>query len=132
MSSTVEYLDAEDLVELARRLLGDPPPVRDLGLLGAAAARPQASAFGEDAYPDIWSKAGALLHSVVSNHPLVDGNKRLGWLATAVFLELNDASVSTAADDDVYGLVMAVATGELSVGQIAATLRLMNEAGKVS
>lgn len=132
MSSTVEYLDAEDLVELARHLLGDPPPVRDLGLLGAAAARPQASAFGEDAYPDVWSKAGALLHSIVSNHPLVDGNKRLGWLATAVFLELNDASVSTAADDDVYGLVMAVATGELSVGQIAATLRLMNEAGKVS
>ena len=131
MSSTVEYLDAEDLVELARRLLGDPPPVRDLGLLGAAAARPQASAFGEDAYPDVWSKAGALLHSIVSNHPLVDGNKRLGWLATAVFLELNDASVSTAADYEVYGLVMAVATGELSVGQIAATLRLMNEAGMV-
>ena len=131
MSSTVEYLDAEDLVELARRLLGNPPPVRDLGLLGAAAARPQASAFGEDAYPDIWSKAGALLHSIVSNHPLVDGNKRLGWLATAVFLELNDASVSNAANDAVYDLVMAVATGELSVGQVAATLRLMNKAGKV-
>ncbi len=127
MSPIIEYLDAEDLVELARRLLGDPPPVRDLGLLGAAAARPQASAFGEDAYPDVWSKAGALLHSIVSNHPLVDGNKRLGWLATAVFLELNEASVSTAANDDVYDLVIAVATGELSVDQIAEALRLMHE-----
>ena len=127
MSLRIEYLDAEDLVELARRLLGDLPPIRDLGLLGAAAARPQASAFGEDAYPDVWGKAGALLHSIVSNHPLIDGNKRLGWLATAVFLELNDASVSTAADDDVYGLVMAVATGELSVDQIAAALRMMHE-----
>ena len=127
MNLSIEYLDAEDLVELVRRLLGDPPPIRDLGLLGAAAARPQASAFGEDAYPDVWSKAGALLHSIVCNHPLVDGNKRLGWLATAVFLELNDASVSTAADDEVYGLVMAVATGELSVEQIAAALRMMHE-----
>ncbi|MXZ87221.1 MAG: type II toxin-antitoxin system death-on-curing family toxin [Acidimicrobiia bacterium] len=127
MSSTVEYLDVEDLVELARRLLGDPPPVRDLGLLGAAAARPQASAFGEDAYPDIWNKAGALLHSIVSNHPLVDGNKRLGWLAAAVFLEINEASVSTAADDDVYDLVMAVATSALSVKDIAEALQLMHE-----
>lgn len=126
MSSTVEYLDAEDLLELARRLLGDPPPVRDLGLLGAAAARPQASAFGEDAYPDIWSKAGALLHSIVGNHPLIDGNKRLGWLATAVFLELNEASVSTAANDDVYDLVMAVATGTLSVDNMAEALQLMH------
>lgn len=127
MNSTVEYLDVEDLLELARRLLGDPPPVRDLGLLGAAAARPQASAFGEDAYQDIWSKAGALLHSIVSNHPLVDGNKRLGWLATAVFLELNEASVSTATNDDVYDLVMAVATSALSVGDIAETLEFMHE-----
>lgn len=127
MSSTVEYLDAEDLLELARRLLGDPPPVRDLGLLGAAAARPQASAFGEDAYPDIWSKAGALLHSIVSNHPLIDGNKRLGWLATAVFLELNEASVSSAANDDVYDLVMAVATSDLRVEDIADALQLMHE-----
>ncbi|MXW41651.1 MAG: type II toxin-antitoxin system death-on-curing family toxin [Acidimicrobiia bacterium] len=127
MTLAVEYLDAEDLLELARRLLGDPPPVRDLGLLGAAAARPQASAFGEDAYPDIYSKAGALLHSIVSNHPLVDGNKRLGWLAAAVFLELNAASVSSVANDDVYDLVMAVATAALSVEDIAGTLLLMYE-----
>ena len=132
MSLSIEYLDAEDLVELARRLLGDPPPVRDLGLLGAAAARPQASAFGEDAYPDVWSKAGALLHSIVSNHPLVDGNKRLGWLATAVFLELNEASVSTAANDDVYDLVMAVATSALSVEDIVGALQLMHEQAKDS
>ena len=127
MSRSIEYLDTEDLVELARRLLGEPVPLRDIGLLGAAAARPQASAFGEDAYPDVWTKAAALLDSVVGNHPLVDGNKRLGWLATAVFLELNDASVSTAGNDDVYDLVMAVATGALSVDGIATELRRMHE-----
>ena len=122
-----EYLDAEDLVELARRLLGDPPPIRDLGLLGAAAARPQASAFGEDAYPDVWSKGAALLHSIVNNHPLVDGNKRLGWLATAVLLEINGASVSAATNDAVYDLVMSVAVSTKSIDEIAATLRQMHE-----
>jgi len=126
VNESVEYLSAEDLVELARRLLGDPPPIRDMGLLGAAAARPQASAFGEDAYPDIWTKAAALLHSVVNNHPLVDGNKRLGWLATAVFLELNDASVSTTTNDAVYDLVMTVASTDLAVDDIADSLRAMH------
>ena len=125
MNETFEYLDTEDLVELARRLLGDPPPIRDIGLLGAAAARPQASAFGEDAYPDVWTKAGALLHSVVNNHPLVDGNKRLGWLAIAVFLELNNASVRTASNDAVYDLVMTVAEGDIAVYDIATALSAM-------
>lgn len=127
MSRSFEYLDTEDLLELARRLLGEPLPVRDVGLLGAAAARPQASAFGKDAYPDVWSKAGALLHSIVNNHPLIDGNKRLGWLAASVFLELNDASVRATANNDVYELVMAVAAGALSVDDIAAALRRMHE-----
>jgi len=126
VNESVEYLSAEDLVELARRLLGDPVPIRDMGLLGAAAARPQASAFGEDAYPDIWTKAAALLHSVVNDHPLVDGNKRLGWLATAVFLELNDASVSAAANDAVYDLVMTVASTDTAVDDIADVLRAMH------
>ncbi|WP_419864012.1 type II toxin-antitoxin system death-on-curing family toxin [Candidatus Poriferisodalis sp.] len=125
MNESVECLSAEDLVELASSLLGDPPPIRDTGLLGAAAARPQASAFGEDAYHDIWTKAAALLHSVVNNHPLVDGNKLLGWLATAVFLELNDASVSTAANDAVYNLVMTVASTDLTVADIGTALRAM-------
>ena len=122
MSPDFEYLTTEDLVELGRQLLGDPVPVRDIGLLGAAAARPRASAFGEYAYPDAWTKAAALLHSVVNNHALVDGNKRLSWLATAVFLELNDASVSTASNDAVYDLVMKVASTDIAVDNIAAAL----------
>ena len=126
MNADFEYLDTEDLVELACRLLGEPIPIRDIGLLGAAAARPQASAFGEDAYPDAWTKAAALLHSVVDNHPLVDGNKRLGWLATAVFLELNSASVSTASNDAVYDLVMTVASTDIAVDDIAGVLCRMN------
>lgn len=123
MTDPVEFLDTDDLIELARRLLGDPPPVRDLGLLTAAAARPQASALGTDAYPDTWTKAAALLQSVVNNHALIDGNKRLGWLATAVFLELSGASVTAAHNDDVYELVMRVAAEKISVEEIADVLR---------
>lgn len=76
----IEYLSTEDLLDLARRLLGDPVPMRDIGLMGAA----------------------------------------------AVFLELNDASVSTAADDAVYGLVMTVASTDIGVDGIAAALRQMS------
>lgn len=119
----VEYLDVEDLIALAVRLLGDPPPVADLGLLVSAAARPAASAFGEDAYPDIWTKAAALLQSLVENHALVDGSKRLGWLATAVFLQINEVDATGASNDDVYDLVMAVAAGRQSVEEITAGLR---------
>jgi len=119
----VEYLDVDDLVVLAASLFGDPPPIRDLGLLGSAAARPQASAFGDDAYPDVWTKAAALLHSVVKNHPLVDGNKRLGWLACAVFLDVNGMDPTSASNDEVYELVMRVASEPTEVAELAALLR---------
>ena len=117
-----EYLDLEDLLDLAERLLGPNPPLRDVGLLGSAAARPRATAFGADAYPDVWTKAAALLLSIVKNHALVDGNKRLGWLATAVFLHLNGIDVSVASNDDVYDLVMSVAAGNDSVTDVAKKL----------
>lgn len=97
-------------------------PVRDLGLLDAAIARPRSSALGEDAHPPLHLKAAALLHSLVRNHALVDGNKRLGWLATTVFVDLNDQPVGLA-DNDAFDLVMAVAEGDLEVEEIAAALR---------
>src|SRR5881296_3541192 len=99
MSDSIEYLELEDLIDLATLLLGVPPPIRDVGLLGSAAARPQTAVFGEDAYPDVWTKAAALLQSIVKNHALIDGNKRLGWLSTAVFLELNGVRASDASND---------------------------------
>jgi death-on-curing protein len=115
----IEYLDLEDLLDLAERLLGPDPPIRDVGLLGSAAARPQTTAFGGDAYPDLWTKAAALLLSIVKNHALVDGNKRLGWLATAVFLHLNGIDVTIAGNDDVYDLVMGVAAGNFGIAEVA-------------
>jgi death on curing protein len=115
----VEFLDLEDLIELVRRL--GVRPVRDIGLLDAAAARPRSSAFGSDAYPTLELKAAALLHSLVRNHALVDGNKRLAWLATVVFLDLNDRTV-TLDDDEAFTLVMESAGGMLDVEEIAERL----------
>ena len=117
------YLDLDEVVELARRMLGDPPPIRDMGLLGSAVARPQTTLFGEDAYPDLWTKAAALLQSVVCNHALIDGNKRLGWASTATFLELNAVNASDAPDDDVYDLVIEVATTHQEIEFLAGRLR---------
>ena len=122
MNDPVEYLDLDDLIDLARALLGDPPPIRDVGLLGSAAARPQATAFGQDAYPDVITKAAALLQSIVNNHALVDGNKRLGWLSTAVFLELNGFNASKISNDDVYDLVIWIASTNASLDDITTRL----------
>lgn len=123
MNEPVEFLDLDDVIDLAIALLGDPVPMRDIGLLGSAVARPQTTAFGDDAYPDIWTKAAALLQSIVDNHALVDGNKRLGWLATAVFLEINGVEISRASNDDVYHLVIDVDAGQPTVDIIAERLR---------
>lgn len=126
MNEPIEYLGLEDVVGLARTLLGDPPPIRDIGLLGSAVARPRTTLLGDDAYPDIWSKAASLLQSIVNNHALSDGNKRLGWLCTAVFLELNAASVSSASNDDVYDLVIDVATNNRPINDIAAHVKRLS------
>lgn len=118
-----EFLDAEDLLAIAEIAISEAPMVRDFGLLASAAARPQTTLFGADAYPSLHLKAAALLHSLTCNHPLVDGNKRLAWLATATFLDINGAPVR-AGDDEVVELVFAIADGTLSdVVAIAERLR---------
>lgn len=126
--SEVEYLELEDLLALVRAL--DAGRVRDLGLLDAACARPRSSAFGHEAYPSLLAKAAALLHSVAGNHALVDGNRRLAWFATAVFLDLNGHDVMLS-DDDAFELVMGVAEGRLDVEAIADLLEGGSSAAEV-
>jgi death on curing protein len=117
--SELDHLDLEDLLRLTRVLRVG--PVRDVGLLEAACARPMASVLGDEAYPTLGLKAAALLHSLVRNHALVDGNKRLAWLAAVVFLDLNGHTVDLD-DDAAFELVMAAADGHLDVEQIAQRL----------
>ena len=117
------HLTVEQALRIARQAVGGPVYVRDVGLLEAAVHRPAATVFGRDAYPDLFAKAAALLHSLASNHPLVDGNKRLAWLATYVFLAKNGVTLDPD-DDAAYEFIVAVAAGRLSdVDAIAAMLR---------
>ena len=119
------YLTQPEILHIAGRVLGSDPPIRDIGLLESAVARPQATAFGADAYPDLDLKAAALLHSLARNHALVDGNKRLALAALIAFYGVNGRRL-TLTNDDAYDLVIAVAAGHLdSVEEIA---RLMQGA----
>jgi death-on-curing protein len=125
MTRALRFLDINDVVNLGRRLLGDPVPVRDMGLLNSAVLRPQTTFAGEYAYRDIYEMAGALLQSIVGNHALIDGNKRLGWLSTAVFLEINGVSVAQLTNDQVDDLVLWVAASSPSHGAITQRLQLL-------
>jgi death on curing protein len=123
------YLTVEQALRIARTAVGRAIQVRDVGLLGAAAHRPRTSVLGQDAYPDLLGKAAALLHSLARNHPLVDGNKRLAWLATYVFCAKNGVELD-AQDDAAYELVTGVASGSVDdVSEIAAILASFASAG---
>lgn len=117
------YLTLAELIHVAERTLGGEVPVRDPGLLQSALARPQATAFGADAYATLEEKAAALLHSLARNHALVDGNKRLALAGTIAFLGVNGRRL-TLTNDQAYELVMDVAAGELDeITGIASQIR---------
>jgi len=105
------YLDYDDLIVVATRVIGSPPVVRDQGLLEAAAFRPRATALGSDAYPTLWSKSAALMESLARSHPLVDGNKRLALGSVIVMLGMNGHRL-TMTNDQAYDFTIAVATGQ--------------------
>ncbi|MGL5816716.1 MAG: type II toxin-antitoxin system death-on-curing family toxin [Phycicoccus sp.] len=107
------YLDLELALVVAARAIGADPVLADPGLLESVLTRPQATVFGTDAYPTLHLKAAALLHSLVKNHCLVDGNKRLAWLGTLTFLYVNGQDVH-AGDDESYAFVIAVSDGTLT------------------
>ena len=117
------FLTLPELLHVAERTLGPDYAVRDIGLLEAALARPQATAFGKDAYPDLDTKAAALLHSLARNRALIDGNKRLALAGIIAFYGLNGRRL-TLANDAAYDLVINVAAGQLDmVDDIAAILQ---------
>ena len=106
------YLSYPELLYIAHRILGDEVPVRDLGLLESALARPRASAFGTDAYSTLHEKAAALVHSLAGNHGLVDGNKRLSLAALIAFLGMNGWRL-TWTNDEAYDFIVDLAAGRL-------------------
>lgn len=121
------YPDVEDVLTAGRYAAGHPLEIRDFGLLSSAVARPAATMFGQDAYPDLYTKAAALLHSLARNRAFVDGNKRTAWAATWVFLEVNGERLAEAFDvDAAEELVLNAAQGAYEVPEIATGLRKLS------
>jgi death-on-curing protein len=120
----VIYLSAEQVLFLHMRLVqetGGAHGIRDLALLQSAVARPQATFDGKDLYPILHAKAAALMHSIIENHPMVDGNKRLGVASAGIFLQLNGWRLA-ATNTELAVFTLRVAQGEVDVAEIGAWL----------
>lgn len=121
----IEYVSCEQVVAIHRALLerfGGGDGLRDAGGLEAAVARPAMTFGGDDLYPDLGSKAAALMHSLVLNHPFVDGNKRVGAAAAELLVVLNNHTLS-ASDDDIVRMTLATAEGRISVEALTVWFR---------
>ncbi|SHF31640.1 type II toxin-antitoxin system death-on-curing family toxin [Streptoalloteichus hindustanus] len=122
MSGDPRYPTLDDAVALATAFLGEPPEVRDWGMLQAALDRPRTTLFGADAYPELADKAGALLHSLARNHPLIDGNKRLAWISVKYLVRLNGHNIHLPSTDDGYDLVISAAEGTADAAGLSRTI----------
>jgi death-on-curing protein len=121
------YLTLEDFTELGVAVLAAERGeflIGDTGLLQSALARPQTTVFGEDAYPSVSRKAAAMMHSIARNHALVDGNKRMAWAATKLFLMFNDIEIKVPDVDDGEHFVVGVAQGTIDLDRATATIEL--------
>ena len=123
----MKYLTVQEALDLAElACAGQRVAVRDLGLLTSALGRPRSQMFGIEAYPDLVEKAAALLQSLTTNHPLVDGNKRMAWMCTVVFLDINGVEMLDIDQNRAFDLVIDIATGKAEdVAVIAAELRAL-------
>jgi len=121
----VKYLYPKQIIYLYHQIIqhtGGTLGLRDEGLLESAVYRPQASFGGHDLYPDLFSKAAALGHSIIMNHPFVDGNKRVGCEGMRLMLRLNGYDLHASADAK-YDFVMRIAEGKLREQEIADWLK---------
>jgi death-on-curing protein len=119
------YLSVEQVLqihELQIENFGGSADLRDEGALESAVARPAMTFGGEDLYPDVPSKAAALMHSLVMNHAFVDGNKRVGITTAELFLRLNGFRLD-AGDSHLEELTLTVARGELDAEALAIWFR---------
>jgi len=119
------FLSVEQVLALHEELVGrfgGVLAVRDRGALESAVARPAMTFGGEDLYVDLAAKAAALMHSLVLNHPFVDGNKRIGVAAAEFFIERNGA-VLDASDEEFEATTLAVAEGKVAVEALAIWFR---------
>ena len=116
----MNYLTPEQVLFIHARLIsetGGMHGVRELGSLLSAVARPQATFDRQDLYPDLLTKAGALMESLSGNHPFVDGNKRTAITAVGLFLQINGYRL-TASNADMVTFTLQCAQGAVSLEQM--------------
>lgn len=121
----MKYLYPQQILFLYRRVcqeVGGTVGIRDIGLLESAVYRPQATFGGQDLYADLFSKTAVLGHSLIANHPFVDGNKRIGYAAMRLMLRLNGYDLAASADVRV-AFVIEIAAGKLTEQRIADWLK---------
>jgi len=121
----MRYLDADEVLLIHERILdkfGGAGGLRNWGLLDSAVNRLRATFDGKDLYPNIFTKAAALGHSLVLNHPFVDGNKRTAWEAMHTFIEENGYSLQ-AEHDEIIELMLRIEDKSLGVKHIASWLK---------
>jgi death on curing protein len=112
----MRYLSLAEVLVLHERVVvrsGGATGLRDLGGLQSAIAQPRATFDGVDLYPSLGEKAAALAHSLVTSHPFVDGNKRIGHAALETFLVLNGFELTVPVDDAEHTF-LALAAGTLT------------------
>ncbi len=119
-----EFLTLDDALEVARLVTGEPARVRDFADLHAAIARPQQTQDGRELFPGIWDKAAALMESLGHSYALVDGNKRLTWNATWLFLGVNGHPLAEPLDEEAaFQFMYDLVRGRLTGPAIAERLR---------
>ena len=121
----MKYLTAEQILFIHARIIdetGGAHGIRDVGLLQSAAARPKATFGGDELYPDIFSKAAALMASLAKNRPFMDGNKRTAAASTGLFLQV-DGLLLEAPQTTLEQFALTIAVGKLAPGEAIAWLK---------
>lgn len=116
---SIDYVQPKDALEAVKQLGLE---IRDFGLLASALERPCTDLFGVEVYPDLHSKAAALIDGINRAHALLDGNKRLSWVLTVLFYERNGLDLSASVDDGEQ-FVLGIASAHHELADIADWLR---------
>jgi death on curing protein len=103
--------------------LGGSAGIRDMGLLQSALAMPQAQFGGQFLHEDIFQMAAAYVFHIASNHPFVDGNKRVGAMSADVFLTLNRFNLPSSCENAFEKIVLETAKGKTGKSELAEFLR---------
>ena len=112
------WLSSSHVLQLAREVLGPGATVRDHALLDGAVARAR-NAHDYLMAIDIFEVAAYYTAGIVKNHPFVDGNKRMGWAAAALFLAINGVTLDVHSNVTAADTVVGVADGSVSIARLA-------------